>query len=222
MCLLRKKKSDKYTNALELINKKNITELRKRVKVLVVDDSDDDLYEVLKERQYEVFYKNDMTYAIEAEPFDIVLLDIRGVATRLKSNMEGFALACEIKKAYPMKKVCCYSASVHKEISEMLADKKIDAFFQKDIEIDKVAEKVDGLIMAFVDYEKQWDVLYHELRNNGVSDEDIRDIREAYLESFKTGNMSNFNNITIEKLKNGTVLLNIVSAILSILKVVVA
>ena len=221
MCFWNKHGKEKYFNALKMLNQKSITELRKNVKILVVDDADDDLYEVLKERQYNVYYKSDMTYALEAEPFDIILLDIRGIASRLRSNMEGFALACEIKKAYPLKKVCCYSGSIYQEISGMLAEKRIDAFFQKDLEIDKIAEKVDGLIEEYVDYEKQWDVLYYELRKNKIDDDDILEIHKAYLESFKTGNVSRFNNITIEKIKNGTVLLNVLSAFLSIVKVVV-
>lgn len=214
-------KNKKYFNALDLLNKNNITELRKNVKVLVVDDADDDLYEVLKERQYNVYYKSDMTYSIEAEPFDIILLDIRGIASRLKSNMEGFSLACEIKKAYPLKKVCCYSGSVHKEIAEQLSENKIDAFFQKDIEIDKIAEKVDGLIENYVDYEKQWDVLYQELRKHRIEDKDLSEIHEAYLDSFKTGKMSIFNDVTIKKIQNSTAFLNIISGVISVLKAVI-
>ena len=215
------RKKDRYVKALKMIGENSISELRKRVRILVVDDTDDELYEVLKERQYNVYYKSDMTYAIETEPFDIIMLDIRGVASRLKSSMEGFALACEVKGAYPLKKVCCYSASVYKEVSEMLVDKKIDAYFQKDMEVDKIAEKVDGLITEYVDYEKQWDAIYCELRKNKVSDREINDIREAYLDTFKKGDVAKFSNISTEVIKNGTVLLNLVSAVISIVKVMV-
>ncbi len=221
MCFRRRNKEQKYINALDLLNQNSITELRKGVRVLVVDDEDDFLYEVLKERQYNVYYKKDMVYTVESEPFDIVLLDIRGVASRLKSNMEGFALACEIKKAYPLKKVCCYSGSVYREISEELSKNRIDAFFQKDLEMDKIAEKLDGLIKEYVDYEKQWEVICFKLKENNISDEDIKDIHKAYLESFKTGNISKLNDITIEKIKNGTVFLGVINAALSILKTVV-
>lgn len=58
----------------------------------MVDDESDDIYNILKERQYDVYYKSDMNYAVEAEPFEIVVMDIKGVAKRLQSNMEGFPL----------------------------------------------------------------------------------------------------------------------------------
>lgn len=121
----------KYINALELIERKKLSNIRKRIKILVVDDESDDIYNILKERQYDVYYKNDMNYAVEAEPFEIIVMDIKGVAKRLQSSMEGFSLACEVKHKYPLKRVCCYSGSIHAEISEQLADKKTDAFFQK-------------------------------------------------------------------------------------------
>ena len=148
MCLFGKMKSKKeYAKALEMLEKNNISNIRKRIKILVVDDETDDIYQVLKERQYEVYYKNDMNYAVEAEPFEIVVMDIKGVAKRLQSNMEGFALACEVKHKYPLKRVCCYSGSIHKEISEKLTDNKIDAFFSKDMEMDKICDKIDKLIL---------------------------------------------------------------------------
>ena len=192
----------RYASAIELLEKSNIASLRKRTKILVVDDEDEEIYEVLKERQYDAYYKNDITYSIEAEPFDIILMDIRGVARRRKSNMEGVAIACEIKSKYPLKRVCCYSGSVHQEISEQLADRKIDAFWVKDI--DKMCEKIDNLIMEYADVEKQWEVLREEMVKNKISEEDIRRIREAYFEGFKKGNFAE---------------LNIVNSILTLIKV---
>ena len=193
--------------------------MRKRAKILVVDDEDEEIYEVLKERQYDAYYKNDITYSIKAEPFDIILMDIRGVARRRKSNMEGFAIACEIKSKYPLKRVCCYSGSVHQEISEQLADRKIDAFWVKDIDIDKMCEKIDNLIMEYADVEKQWEVLREEMVKNKISEEDIRRIREAYFEGFKKGNFAELNIVTMETIKNASTMLNIVNSILTLIKV---
>jgi hypothetical protein len=146
-------------------------------------------------------------------------MDIRGVARRRKSNMEGFAIACEIKSKYPLKRVCCYSGSVHQEISEQLADRKIDAFWVKDIDIDKMCEKIDNLIMKYADVEKQWEVLREEMVKNKISEEDIRRIREAYFEGFKKGNFAELNIVTMETIKNASTMLNIVNSILTLIKV---
>lgn len=208
-----------YSSALEMIEGSNISSLRKKTKILLVDDESDDIYQVLKERQYDVYYKNDMTYAIEAEPFEIVIMDIRGVAQRLQSSMEGFALACDVKKKYPLKKVCCYSGTTNTEITNQLTDKKIDSFFVKDVDIDKICQKIDQLILDYADYNKQWDVLYKEFLSNRISEKDIEKIKQAYFDGFEQGNLISLNEIIIGTIKNTTVMLNMTSSILTLIKV---
>ena len=222
MCKFRKfMRKNKNTTMLELFEQKNLANIRKRIKILIVDDESDEIYNILKERQYDVYYKNDMSYAIEAEPFEIVVMDIRGVASRLQSNMEGFSLACEVKHKYPLKRVCCYSGSVHPEIATQLADKKIDAFFMKDMEMDKICEKLDQLILDYVDSDKQWEIIKKHLIDWDTNDEEIRVIKRAYDEGFRSGNISLLSNTIIDTLKNGTTMLNICSAIINLIKVLV-
>lgn len=222
MCLFYKgKETNRHINALELIEKNNLSNLRKRIKILLIDDESDDIYDVLKERQYNVYYKNDMNYAIEAEPFEIVIMDIKGVAKRLQSSMEGFSLACEVKQKYPLKRVCCYSGSVYAEISEQLADKKIDAFLFKDMDMDKMCEKIDTLILEYADYKKQWEIIRKQLLDCNTNERDIKIIQKSYMESFQNGNVMNLNNTIIDVLKNGTIILNICSAVINLMKVLV-
>ena len=221
MCMFRKKSKKKCAYTLELLEKGNLSNIKKRIKILVVDDESDDIYNILKERQYDVYYKSDMNYAVEAEPFEIVVMDIKGVAKRLQSNMEGFSLACEVKHKYPLKRVCCYSGSIHAEISKQLADRKIDAFFPKDMEMDKVCEKIDSLILGYVDYKQQWEIIRKQLIDCSTSEEDIKVIQEAYEDGFKNGNISRLNNAIIETLKNGTAILDICSAAINMIKVLV-
>ena len=223
MCIYKSRKKEKsslkYASALKLIENNNISTLKKNIKILVVDDESDDIYQVLKERQYDVYYKSDMTYSVEAEPFEIIIMDIRGVAKRLHSSMEGFSLACEVKNRYPLKRVCCYSGSIHPEISEKLADNKIDAFFLKDLDMDKMCNKIDKLIIEYVDYHKQWEILRNQLVKSGINEHDINIIKEAYEDGFSNGNIKNLNNVVADTLKNGSTLLNITSSIISLMKV---
>ena len=215
----RNRNRNLYSSALEMIEGSNISSLRKKTKILLVDDESDDIYQVLKERQYDVYYKNDMTYAIEAEPFEIVIMDIRGVAQRLQSSMEGFTLACDVKKKYPLKKVCCYSGTTIAVITNQLTDKKIDSFFVKDVDIDKICQKIDQLILDYADYNKQWDILYKEFLSNKISEKDIEKIKQAYFDGFEQGNLIPLNEIIIGTIKNSTVMLNMTSSILTLIKV---
>ena len=89
----------------------------------------------------------------------------------------------------------------------------------QDIDIDKMCEKIDNLIMEYADVEKQWEVLREEMVKNKISEEDIRRIREAYFEGFKKGNFAELNIVTMETIKNASTMLNIVNSILTLIKV---
>lgn len=217
MKFLKKISMEKYNNIIKTVEDSKISNIRKNIKVLIVDDEDDEIYKVLKERQYEIYYKNDITYAIEAEPFDIILLDIKGVAKRLRSSMEGFAIACEIKQRYPYKKVCCYSGSVYKEISEEIS--RIDAFIVKDMDIDKIANKIDTLMLEYINLDSKWEIFRKELKNNNIPEKDIQQIKKVYYDGFKKNDFSNLQEIIGKTIKNGSLMIDLMSEIVKLIGV---
>ena len=87
--------------------------------------------------------------------------------------------------------------------------------------MDKICEKIDRLILDYVDYKKQWEIIRKQLVDCNTSEEDIKIIQEAYDEGFENGNISLLNNTIIEKLKNGTTMINICSAVINLIKVLV-
>lgn len=218
-----KKKTQKlYDSKMNLIDKNNITNLRERVKILVVDDEDDNIVKPLQARRYNVFYKDDMTYAVEAEPFDIVFLDIKGVAKRLQSSMEGFQLAKEIKLKYPLKQVYCYSSTTTQSIiAEELAEKKIDGFIMKDTEIDKWCEKLDRIIQDCVNLEKQWEIIRTELLQNHVKEGEIEIIKKMFFAGFKDGKFDNLYPAIIGSIKNAPAVLSLLSGIMDLMKILI-
>lgn len=205
------RKSRKYERTIKLINDTNITNIRSKVKILMVDDEEFGALNPLIQRKYDIYYKKDMSYAIEAEPFDIVILDIKGIASSLGSNMEGFSLAKEVKKAYPNKKVLCYSSSVKKEIAPELL--LIDGFILKDTEIDQLANKLDELIKEYISIDYQWSVLKKRLQDNKIEESDIEEIHKEFIASFRDNRFSSLDNILIDKLENIQLLLNILQSI---------
>ena len=114
-----KKDDSKYQSTINLIYDRNINTLRSKVKILIVGDEEFVLINILKERKYDIYWKKDITYAVEAEPFDIVVIDIIGIAKSLGSGMGGFAIA-----------------------------KEIDGYISKDTDLDKWAEKFAELFAS--------------------------------------------------------------------------
>lgn len=215
-------KKEIYKAKMNLIDKSNITNLRERVNILIVDDEDDNVVQALLVRKYNVFYKADMSYAIEAEPFDIIFLDIKGVAKRLQSNMEGFQLAKEIKLKYPLKQVYCYSGTIQPAISEELAQKRIDGFIKKDTEVDKWGEKLDQIIRDYVDADKQWEIIRKELLKNSASENEIKIIRDVFYDSIKKGAFPELYSTVMGIVKNTTAVLGLLNGILGLMKILVA
>lgn len=49
MCLFHKgRETSRHVNALELIEKNNLSNLRKRIKILLIDDESDDIYKMIE------------------------------------------------------------------------------------------------------------------------------------------------------------------------------
>lgn len=178
----------KDTSKIVLETKKikvsNISQLRERVKILIVDDEEFGRVDQLSDRKYSIFYKKDIDYSIEAEPFDIVILDIKGVARKMASPKEGFGMAQDIKKIYPYKKIYCFSGSVIKDdVAESLTD--IDGYIPKDNDIDQWAEKLDVIIKDYVSMEYQEKMLRKQLKDIS-SDKEISDIVNAFSKDVNT------------------------------------
>lgn len=71
----------------------------------------------------------------------------------------------------------------------------------KDVDIDKICQKIDQLILDYADYNKQWDILYKEFLSNKISEKDIEKIKQAYFDGFEQGNLIPLNEIIIGTIK---------------------
>jgi hypothetical protein len=207
----------KYDTTIKLIDSNNIIALRSRVKVLIVDDDKNlGIVDNLIQRKYDIYYKSDMCYPIEAEPFDIVILDIRGIANNLGSSMEGFALAKDIKKRYPNKQVICFSSTLKAEIAEEIH--KLDGFIKKDYTIEKWVDRLDQSIKDYLDINKQWVILEKQLTDNCISKSDINIIKDEYYNSFKIKSFDKLDTVLMGTIKNTKLMIEVFQSIMSLLK----
>lgn len=215
MCIWRNKRKS-YSSAIKFLNEKNIAKIREKVKILFIDDEEFEIVDQLKDRMYKIYYKPDIWYAIEAEPFDVVIMDIKGVAKRTSSSMEGFSLATEIKKTYPEKQVYCYSGTVMmNEVAEKLNN--IDGYIPKDTDIDKWTEKLDSIILNCVDSDKRWEIIRSQLIQNNVCDADIEIIHKDYKRIYKDGQVEPFMTSIFSFVKQTGSALNLINSVLTLI-----
>lgn len=202
---------------MNLIYDKSIHTLRACAKILIVDDEEFDIINILRERKYDIYYKKDITYAIEAEPFDIIIIDIKGVASAVGGRMGGFAVAEEVKQRYPAKQVWCYSASaVKQEIASKM--NKIDGYIGKDTEIDTWCEKLDRIITTFCSEEYQVKVLEDQLRLCNVSDSNITRIIAEYKSNLETKNFNSVIDMITGLVDNGKSVFSLIRSIYSFIE----
>lgn len=211
---LFRKNEISFSTAMSLVYDTNIHTLRNRIRILIVDDEKFDIVDMLKERKYDIYYKKDITYAIEAEAFDIVIIDIVGIGGALGSNMGGFAIASDIKKRYPAKQVWCYSGStVKSEIAEKI--RQIDGYILKDTGIDQWCEKLDAMIEKYCSKEYQKGVLKEQLKQCGLDDSDINKVISEYENGIEKKNFNSVVELLTQFVTSGKRLLEFIEMIYS-------
>lgn len=215
--MFQKKSSYKYN--LKKIKEKNITELRKKVKVLMIDDEEYDIVELLKNRGYNVYYKEDISYALEVEPFDIVILDIKGVAKKFGSTYEGFGFAKEIKMIYPHKLVLCYSGTSDININEQLGS--IDGFIKKDTDIDVWSQKLDSYIKKYCSIDYHWKIIESQLKDQNTNEKTIDSLRGAYVKSFETDSFDELKNTFMLNMSDVKMFIEVLGSLISLIKIFV-
>lgn len=151
---------------------------------------------------------------IEAEPFDIIVIDIVGIGRAMGSGMEGFAVAKEIKTRYPAKQVWCFSGQViNPKISEHL--KEIDGYIPKDTDLDTWVEKLDSIITTYCSKDYQEDVLKAQLKKCGLNNEEIEQIMQEYKNSIECKNFNSFTDSLPKIINSGKNVIEIIKLVYS-------
>lgn len=217
MNLFSKSKQKKYENTMKILKEKSIDQLRDRIKILLVDDERYDIIEILRNRGYRIYYKEDITYTIETEPFDLILLDINGIADKFASTKQGFGFALEVKKIYPQKIVVSFSGVSDPKINEQLD--KIDGYIAKDTDVDMWCIRLDNLIKRYCDPEYQWNAICSKLKDSGVSKEVIEELKTVYMESLDSNSFDNIKNAFIENVNDSKLIFDVLGSVIALVKV---
>lgn len=216
MSFFQKDNKEKYNKILKNISKNNIVDLRRKIKILMVDDEEYDIFDMLNTRGYHMYYKSDINYAEEVEPFDIIILDIKGVAQRFGSAYEGFGFAKEVKKLYPHKIVLCYSGTSNNDINGQLD--KIDGYIPKDTDIDQWSARLDAFIKNYSSVDYHWGIIESKLREERYSQNIIDDLKERYIKSFNEDSFDDMKNQFMLKINDSKMCIDIITSLVSLIK----
>jgi DNA-binding NarL/FixJ family response regulator len=183
VCIIMNKISDlSETALLKLPN--NITEIRKKVNMLVIDDNEFQPEKFLIANGYQIQHKYDIDTIKDVEPYDVVLCDISGIGKKLGFTNEGASLIREIHKNYPNKRIIAYTAYTF--------DPGLNQFFSladfvapKDFGVDDWISVLDEQITESINPVNQWKKIRDYLLEINVSTIMIARIEDKYVKAVK-------------------------------------
>lgn len=189
----------------------NISELRKHVNMLIIDDNEFMPESYLTKNGYQVHRKPDIDTIKDVEPFDIVLCDISGVGKKLGYAKEGAFIIREIHENYPNKRIIAYTSYTYNtDYNQYLS--LADFIAPKDMSIDDWMNLLDAQVKKSIDPVCQWEKIRQYLLENGISTLTLVRLEDKFVDAI---NKKKFDKLSEYVQRNDSKLSSIITDFLS-------
>jgi len=165
------------------------SEIRKRVRILVIDDDEKAFpYELLNKEGYNVHYWANVQNLrdLEGGEYDIIVLDIYGVTSKALSSTDGLGVLEHIKKYNPAQLVIAYSGQTY-DFSKAGFWSLADDYLGKPSSLIDCKEKIDALLKKSFTPAHYWNGVIKTLKDAGVSDKKIIALENEYVKCMQKG-----------------------------------
>jgi DNA-binding response OmpR family regulator len=166
-----------------------LNELRKRARILVVDDDPSAFpHKLLAKEGYNVTYWKsiDNIRELETGEYDIIVLDIHGITPSSVSSTEGLGILTHIKKYNPAQIVIAYSGHKY-DLKHSEFWNIADDYLGKPSSLLDCKEKIDSLLEEKFTPNYYAGVLKKILREHGVSEKQIAKLENYVVKTTETG-----------------------------------
>lgn len=176
------------------------SEMRKRTKIVVVDDEKASFpTKGLQDNGYTVEWWDKVNAAnlrrLENGEFDIIILDIQGIAEKsLSDTGNGLGILRRIKNVNPDQIVVAFSGQTY-DLDSISFFKSADESMRKPVTLTQCMEVLDRLISEHVSVRAYWDNLQRLLEKSGVPTGKIKSLELTVVKSAKTGKRLSFEEI---------------------------
>lgn len=177
-------KSPQNLNDLNAVQGLSSVDFYRRAKILVVDDTDFDQIETLKGRDYQIKKVDDIQDLSQAEPYDIVLIDIKGVGKAFNSPHEGAYVAKALKETYPNKRIIMITGSKYEDKYNSIL-KIIDGYLNKDSSTEEWEELIRENVEKVANPVKQWKTIRNRLLDCDVGIHLVYELEQVYITAIK-------------------------------------
>lgn len=166
---------------------RSAAELRRSIKIAVVDDQPFAPEHNLKNNQFQIVTYTDIHKIDQLEEFPIVLCDLQGVGLQLASDLQGAYLIEEIKRNYPEKAVIAFTGGSTNSTISKRASLAADDYLRKDVSIEEWRDVLDRHIRNLSDPVYVWKQLRIRLIKADITPLELLKLEHAYVTSVKSG-----------------------------------
>ncbi|MBM4032129.1 MAG: response regulator [Planctomycetes bacterium] len=200
MALFRRRKIDSIPSL-------PVAELRKRTRVLVIDDDENSFpIALLKREGYAIDYwpKVEDLARLERGEYDIIVLDIRGVAEHWSVD-DGLGVLEAIKEANPAQVVVAFSGQSF-DLSKNRFWRLADDSLPKPVDAAKCKRLLDNLMQQKLTIRNYWGTVSGILRNGGVPERKISGIEDKVVRALERKDKKGVTDILSSTVENAEVL----------------
>ena len=189
-------------NGESILKEQSITTLKKLTEILVIDDNDFAYLEALQRYEFNIKQKKDLTHLSDAEVFDVILCDIRGVGTFLSSPYEGANLIKELKTKYPAKTIIAYTAEPYNASFQKFLN-YADGIMPKGTSLEDWVALLEKTLRDCADPVVQWDKTRKLLLRAKVDTIDVAKYESQYVRAVKNENFDSLKKLYEKSKKQG-------------------
>lgn len=201
-------------------NEKEYPPHRDDVKICVIDN--DGFPESIRNLGYSrIILRSDYNGNENFNEYDVILCDIKDIGIEIDPNIQGIAVALDIKKLYPNKIVIQYSGinPYEFDIDFLLHNtEQLDGYIKKDQSTKAIVDQLDEICSVFWNPIKAWKFAEKNMRRNGVSNKIIAYFEDAYVRSLSK--KEDYMELYMNKIKNVSTAISSLSPIIKFLSIV--
>ena len=183
--------------------RQNFDELKKRVRIVVIDDEDSFPIKLFQSEGYAVDKWDKVTQGtygkLESGFYDIIVLDIKGVATELSAD-DGLGVLESLKKRNPAQIIIAFSQHSY-DLSVVRFWQLADEHISKPSDFLKIKEIIDNLINTKYNPSRYVNAFKHLLSENRIAQDDQEKIEGEISSSLQNNQQPNWVKI-LEIIKN--------------------
>lgn len=161
-------------------------ELKKRTRIIIIDDENSFPTRLFKDEGYSIDkWDNVQDYTkLENGFFDIIILDIKGVALHISED-DGLGVLVNLKKKNPAQIIISYSQHSY-DLSKIEFFQLADENIAKPSDFLKIKNILDNIIATKFKPDRYINALDTILKQNHIKDDDIKKIKAEIAKSIKT------------------------------------